>query len=197
MSILYDLYKNPPKSDKEEDQMLHARTVVIHTVRTEEMAHIIEGTTSFSSSDVKGVLQAISDRLFACLSNSQNVYLDGIGTFSVSLKSRPIHIKDQIRLPSVVFKNVNFRPCPEMKAKFRSTKIKRYEGEDKKDFSPAERELRILKYIEKHESINQTTACKLNQCSSQKTKKDLSQLLQQKRIKQIRNGKFYVYIKNR
>ena len=195
MSIQYDLFKNPPKADKEEKEpWLHARPVVIHTVRTEEMAHIIEGTSSFSSADVRGVLHAVSDRLYACLSNSQNVHLEGIGTFSVSLKSRPVQSKKDLRSPSVAFKDINFRPDPKMKARFRRAKIERRDSDEKKVYTPNERQERILEYIEQHESINQTIASQLNQCSSAKTKKDLARLLAQRRIRSIACGRRQLYI---
>ena len=42
-----------------------------------------------------------------------NVELEGIGTFSVSLKSRPVMEKNEVRAESIHFKDVKFRSSKE------------------------------------------------------------------------------------
>ena len=44
-----------------------------------------------------------------------NVELEGIGTFSVSLKSRPVMEKNEIRAESIHFKDVKFRSSKELR----------------------------------------------------------------------------------
>ena len=92
MSIEYDLFANPPQEGQEKPT-LHARAINTETVHTDELAKMIEGMSTFTAADIKGAIKAIGDRMFYYLSNSQSVHLEGIGTFSVTLKCRPVENK--------------------------------------------------------------------------------------------------------
>ena len=195
MAIIYDLYKNPPKANPGNDKFLHARTVVIHTVESEELSEIIQGISTFSTADVKGVLKAVSDRLFACLSNSMNVHLEGIGTFSVSLKCRPVREKDEIRAPSIRFKDINFRPDVRLKKRFQHAKFERNENNSERHYFTSEQRLtQILDYIRREGSISQSIASRLNECSSLKTKDDLKHLVKTEQIRPLTCGKRTIYV---
>ncbi|MCD8137305.1 MAG: hypothetical protein LUH01_15685 [Parabacteroides gordonii] len=115
MSIEYDLFANPPR-DGESKPKLHARAINLQTVGTDELAAMIEGMSTFTAADIKGAIKAISERLFFCLSNSQSVRLDGIGTFSVTLKCKPVETRKEIHAASISVKNVEFRAAPELKS---------------------------------------------------------------------------------
>ena len=127
MSIEYDLFANPPRNG-EEKPTLHARAINIQTVNTNELARMIESMSTFTTADIKGAIKAISDRLYFCLSNSQSVHLEGIGTFSVTLRCKQqVENKKDIRSASIEFKNVEFRADPELKKRFRGVRIERRE----------------------------------------------------------------------
>ena len=49
-----------------------------------------------------------------------NVELEGIGTFSVSLKSRPVMEKNEIRAESIHFKDVKFRSSKELRDRLKT-----------------------------------------------------------------------------
>lgn len=94
---------------------------------------MIESMSTFTTADIKGAIKAISDRLYFCLSNSQSVHLEGIGTFSVTLKCKQqVENKKDIRSASIEFKNVEFRADPELKKRFRGVRIERREGTSEK-----------------------------------------------------------------
>lgn len=195
MSIEYDLFANPPKAG-ETKPTLHARAINIQTVDTNELAKMIEGMSTFTSADIKGAIKAVSERLFFCLSNSQSVHLDGIGTFSVTLKCRPVENKKDIRSASIAFKNVEFRADPELKKRFRGARIERREGtSEKKAYNDDIRQKRILWYIKNYGTINQTVAADLNQCTRQKAKKDLEQLIEDNQIQKSWCGRRTFYVK--
>ncbi|WP_293709554.1 HU family DNA-binding protein [uncultured Parabacteroides sp.] len=195
MSIEYDLFANPPRAG-EAKPTLHARAINIQTVNTNELARMIEGMSTFTAADIKGAIKAIGDRLFFCLSNSQSVHLEGIGTFSVTLKCRPVENKKDIRSASISFKNVEFRADPELKKRFRDAKIERREGTtDRKAYSEDIRQKRILWYIKNYGTINQTVAADMNQCTRQKAKKDLEQLIEDNQIQKSWCGKRVFYIR--
>ena len=178
MSIEYDLFANPPRNG-EEKPTLHARAINIQTVNTNELARMIESMSTFTTADIKGAIKAISDRLYFCLSNSQSVHLEGIGTFSVTLKCKQqVENKKDIRSASIEFKNVEFRADPEL---------------EKKNYNADIRQKRILWYIKNYGTINLTVAASLNQCTRQKTKKDLEQLLEDNQIQKSWCGKRAFY----
>lgn len=195
MSIEYDLFANPPR-EGEAKPTLHARAINIQTVNTNELARMIEGMSTFTSADIKGAIKAIGDRLFFCLSNSQSVHLEGIGTFSVTLKCRPVENKKDIRAASISFKNVEFRADPELKRRFQGAKIERREGTtERKVYSEDIRQKRILWYIKNYGTINQSVAADMNQCTRQKAKKDLEQLIEDNQIQKSWCGKRAFYIR--
>ena len=47
--------------------------------------------------------------------NGYNVYIDGLGTFSVSAESKLVESEDDLRAPSVKVKNINFRSAVRLK----------------------------------------------------------------------------------
>ena len=191
MSIEYDLFANPPKNG-EEKPTLHARAINIQTVNTNELARMIESMSTFTSADIKGAIKAICEQLFFCLSNSQSVHLEGIGTFSVTLRCKQqVENKKDIRSASIEFKNIEFRADPEMKKRFRGVRIERRQGtSEKKNYNSD-----IRWYIKNYGTINLTVAASLNQCTRQKTKKDLEQLLEDNQIQKNWCGKRAFYIR--
>lgn len=196
MSIEYDLFTNPPR-DGEEKPKLHARAINIQTVDTNELAQMIENMSTFTTADIKGAIKAISEQLYHCLCNSRSVHLEGIGTFSTTLKCKQqVDNKKEIRSASIEFKNVEFRADPQLKKRFRGVRIERREGTgEKKTYNADIRQKRILWYIKNHGTINLTVAAGMNQCTRQKTKKDLEQLLEDGQIQQTWCGKRVFYIK--
>lgn len=64
MSATYNLFKSPPPQQKEGVKArLHARLVNQHTVRIDRLCEEISEISSFSSSDVKGMLDALQSRI--------------------------------------------------------------------------------------------------------------------------------------
>lgn len=194
MSIEYDLFSNPPK-EGEEKPFLHAKAISYRTIGTRELADLIAKNTTFSSADIKGALEAISNQLIAALSNSHNVHLDGIGTFSITLKNKPVKEKKDIRSASVSFKNISFRADAELKKQFRGVEIERRPGRSKKvAYDEEVRIRRILWYIRKYGTINQTAAAQLNQCTRHKSKADLDKLEDERIIQRNWCGRRAFYV---
>ena len=197
MSIEYNLFTNPLR-EGEEKPTLHARAINIQTVNTDKLAETIEGMSTFTVADIKGAIKAIGERLCFFLGNSQSVHLEGIGTFSVTLKCKQQVVnKKDIRSASIEFKNVEFRADPELKKRLRNARIERREGtSNKKSYNSDIRQKRILWYIKNYGSINQSVAASLNQCTRQKAKADLEQLLEDNQIQKNWCGKRAFYVRH-
>ncbi|MCC8198622.1 MAG: HU family DNA-binding protein [Tannerellaceae bacterium] len=197
MSIKYDLFENPPRAGKKEEGWLHARPVIQGTLRTERLIRSISESCTLTGADVKGVLESLSERLCYGLSNSYNVYLEGIGTFSVTLKSKPVKDKKEIRSASVEFKNVEFRPDPRLKRKLQLADMSRVAPKEKRaTFEGKERRERLWGYILTHHSINVTTAMAINHANHKKTKEDLLFLVEKGLVKELHHGNAKIYIRN-
>ena len=76
---------------------------------------------------MKGILQLFQDMMVDFLMFGYNVELEGIGTFSVSLKSRPVMEKNEIRAESIHFKDVKFRSSKELRDRLKTMPVFRDE----------------------------------------------------------------------
>lgn len=88
MTAHYSLFRNPKRENEEGESTLHARLVDQHTIRMEDLNEEISDACSFNSADVKGILDALRSRIIMHLKRGEILELEGIGTFSISLKSR-------------------------------------------------------------------------------------------------------------
>lgn len=95
MSAEYALFKNPNPNKDDEKTMLHARIVGGTVVDTEHIIEELKEASSFSPGDIKGLLQSLADYLVLHLKQGDEVDLEGIGHFSVSLScsKKPRHRK--------------------------------------------------------------------------------------------------------
>ena len=85
MSAKYKLTENPPASAKNGIQNLHARIVPSRTATIDDLAAEISTISTFSSGDIKGLLESFTQVVTNRLKNGENVNLDGLGYYSVSL----------------------------------------------------------------------------------------------------------------
>ena len=89
MGAKYALYENPnPKGDGKK-QPLHARIVPRGTIHTQEIAEEIADSCGYSTATTKGMLDALAKVISKNLRYGYTVELDDLGSFSISLKSRP------------------------------------------------------------------------------------------------------------
>ena len=92
---------------------------------------------------------------------------------------------------------MEFRADPELKKRLRNARIERREGtSNKKSYNSDIRQKRILWYIKNYGSINQSVAASLNQCTRQKAKADLEQLLEDNQIQKNWCGKRAFYVRH-
>lgn len=117
MCAKYRMVRNPNPTGDKKKQALHPRVVPYGTIHTNDLMEEIESRSGISGADIRGALQAIADVMASRLDEGYNVELDGLGFFSVSLASRPVMDKREIRSESVHFKNVNFRCGKYLKSK--------------------------------------------------------------------------------
>ncbi len=194
MAIQYDYFKNPPQEGDEGKRLLHPRPVVISTLKTDDLAQMISSRSSFSPPDLVGILRNLAEELYQGLSNSHNVYLEGIGTFSVSLESRYVENRDEIRSPSIRVKDIHFRPDKKLKDRFKGERVVRVKKPAKRvSYAEEERFARIGWYIDRNDSINVSTVMKLNNCMHKTALDDLERMIDRQLIKRVRFGRRLAY----
>lgn len=189
MSATYNLFKSPPPQHKDgEKAKLHARLVNQHTLRIDRLCEEISEISSFSSSDVKGMLDALQSRIAFHLAYGDIVELDGLGTFTASLKCPSLTSEKEIKPHLVHFNKVIFRCSKELKNKLRYMKVEREDQPSGIQVIPEKkRKENILKYIEGENTISTSECRSINGCSQYLALKDLKELLEEGKI--LRLGK--------
>lgn len=178
MSATYNLFKNPGKKET-----LHARQVNQYTVRLDALCEEISQISSFSSSDVKGMLEALKSRIAFHLKYGDIVELEGLGTFNASLKCPPLTTEKQITPHLVKFSKVVFRCSNELKKELRDMKTERADEPSRlKGYPEEKRKANILNYIKQNNTISTLECRSINGCSKYIALKDLRTLLTEGKI---------------
>ncbi len=119
MSIRYDFKENPFK-EADGKPVLYPSVVVKETLDTEKIVASIARHSAHSRGSISGLLDELVDEIVERLQNGYNVKIDRLGTFSLSLSSREVTDKDEIRSPSIHIERVNFRPATDLVKRVRS-----------------------------------------------------------------------------
>ncbi len=195
MCAKYAFYKNPPNRETGKTGSLYAKVVSGGKITTDQLADEIAGRSTFSSGDVKGVVKALSEMLHYHLSEGETVDIDGIGNFSVTLKT-PKDITDpkQIRAESIRFNNVVYRTSPELKHKLKTIPLVRAVLPKRKDLAEEERLANILSKLKNERLVSSTDCMLFNHCSRYQALKDLKRLNEQGKITWLGRGKQKYYV---
>ena len=182
MCARYRLVRNPNPTGEKKKQALHPRVVPQGTVRINELMQEVEDRSGLSASDIKGALQIIADVMAGRLAEGYNVELEGIGFFSLSLSSRPVMDKKEIRSESIHFRNVNFRCGKYLKSKLATMHLERMPEGKGTQPSPAERERRLMEYMKSHAYITCSDYRELAGCSKYRALQDLNRLIDEGKL---------------
>ena len=115
MTARYRMERNPDSGKNGNKMPLHPRLIPYETVSIKKLMKYAKSRSTYSEADIAGALQLITDLVTERLREGDNVEIEGLGFFSVSLQSRAVMSKTELRSESVRFKNVNFRCCQQLK----------------------------------------------------------------------------------
>lgn len=195
MTAQYGLFRNPPHKGEKDSDILHARIIPGRTIRINRITNDISQCTSFSPGDVKGLLQAFADVLVMYLEDGDEVDLEGLGHFSVSLKCPKITTPRQVRAEEISFKSVNFRCSKEITDRLTVMRVERKPGSSKPvKYTDEERKARIMQHFEKHDTIMSSDCMGMNECTRYLALKDLKELMAEKKIVKEGYRKIAVYM---
>lgn len=194
MSAKYNLFRNPGESGKRGGK-IHARPVNQNVIRMDTLIEEITNFSSFSSADVRGMLEMLRFIIDFHLKHGEMVDLESFGTFNISLKSIPATQAKEVTPSDVRFNRVVFRPSKELTNELRSMHLERAEGGSSLHIMGEEkRKKNILAHLEECDTIASSTVQCINHCSKHIALKDLKTLQKEQKIYRIgsRNNAQYV-----
>lgn len=195
MSARYKLVRRPAMGKTDEKLPLYPRFAPDGTIRLEELVENAQGR-GLSSAQMKAALQVLQDVIVDALRFGQNIELDGIGTFGMSLKARPVMDKKEIRAESVFFQDVTFRSSAKLRDRLKSLMLYRQDEEEVTGFTPEECEARTMKYLETHPYISGKIYRSLCRCGKTKAAADLKRMRMEGKLAIRHIGNSYLYVIN-
>jgi len=110
MAVLYRIYQNNNESSKTYGKW-YARSVMLDTLKTDEVADLIQQNCTVKKSDVVAVLKELVDIMQEYLGRSYAVKLDGLGTFKIGLKTQAADsVAEFAPSSNIVGSRINFLP---------------------------------------------------------------------------------------
>ena len=110
MAIQYRIQLTPTPKGSKKQQRAHIRPVTTGITGTYQVCEQISYKCTLTNPDIVAVLTALSEVLQSELAQNHSVHLDGLGTFSLSLKGEVVKDESRKRLqvkdssiPSVIW----------------------------------------------------------------------------------------------
>lgn len=196
MSLKFGWYKTPVPGDREDKQVPHARIISQGTLDTKYMCKMISMSSTISSADVKGVLEALNFWMGFCLSEGNSIELDGLGYFTPTLKSKITTDENGKNKVQAEIDSVSFRCATSLKEQVREAGLELVKKTNTEKLPQEQRLEKIMAEVEENKCINRSTCMKLNHCSQFMALNDLKQLIDSKQLIQIGGGKQTMYIRS-
>lgn len=108
MAIHYDFFRNANSMDSNRERY-HPRPTHSKTVTGDDLLKELKELSGLSRGSVVAVLNSLNQALIRHLSDGDNVNVDGVGSFSISLSAPETRTPSATRASSIKVKAVNFR----------------------------------------------------------------------------------------
>ncbi|MDL2266167.1 DNA-binding protein [Parabacteroides sp. OttesenSCG-928-G21] len=195
MSANYKLARMPKRKGDLETRPYHVRFASNGTIHTKEFMTVARDHSSFTEGDIRGVLQLVQDMMTDYLMMGYNVEVEGIGTFSISLRAPLVTNKRKMRSEQVSFRTVLYRPSAALRERLRPMPVYRAEEVKKSEFTWEECQKRLEEYLAKEPFITGSEYMRLNHCGRTKASNDLRRLKKEGMLERIGNGPVTHYVK--
>lgn len=177
--VKYSIHETPnPRKDGK--RKFHVRPVNKQAIKTEQLAINISEMSSFSSADVKGMLEAFSQVMKMHLAQGSTVELEGIGLFNISI-SCPGNIEDpsKINASQLRFKKINFKSSVNLNNELRTIKFEHSENDRNRTVTTETIRLKkIRERVALKGSIQSSDCMAINKCTRYIALKDLKTLVE-------------------
>jgi len=188
MTAQYDLKPGLGPKTEEDAPVLYPKLVPHGTKTLKDITRHAQMHTGLNASTVQGVVTFLEDVLAEYLAEGYQVKLGNIGTFSVTLTSRQVKTKEEIRAKSIHFDDVSFRAAKELKKeislKMKLERVSPYRAfkASSNEYTADERFRLLTGYLDKHGYITRSEYSELTGLLKTKAANELRKWYQEKKI---------------
>jgi len=173
---------------------MHARIVADSKVDMEKLCKLVSAGSSFSSADVKGILEALKFWMGVYLTEGSTIEMEGLGHFYPTIRTKAkIDDKGNQQL-DIHVDSIHFRCAPDLKRLVRQATLEETKRGNYEKLSLYQRKENILKYVKDNVSINTTAVMRINACNKHTALNDIKVLIAEGKLLKAGKGKLSVYI---
>lgn len=193
MEIKFSIHETPRPTGSNEKTIYHARVQHRGTKRMEDVCLHINEVSTLNSSDVKGALEAFFKYVSFQLQYGYSVELEGLGHFSVALKSKQVNDENGKGITRVTIDGVNFRCSPRLKKAVQKSTLKKVKSTSSPFPEREQRRERMMDFLASHGAINLRQYADLNSCTYYCARNDIKVFIEQGIIGSIGGATHKVY----
>lgn len=193
--VKYDLYKNPPRKDGKTRQKLHARVVNYKTVETDQLVYDMQEGCTLTPADIHASLNALNHSLVRLLKEGNQVHIEGLGYFGLTLECPQVESAKEIRAESITFKSITFRPEKELKRQLQTIHpVRNNIKNHSQAFSKIEVDALLTDYFTDHDYILTKEFCQLCDMTRITATRRINELLKDGKLRKEggKGSPFYV-----
>lgn len=111
-------FKPTPKKDPRNLQgspLYYATAVSSGKTGIDKLAGSVSASSTLSRADIHAAIVALVDEIQEELSSGRTVSIEGLGTFSISLRSNGMESPDKLTAHQIREAKINYRPAPRLR----------------------------------------------------------------------------------
>lgn len=166
---------------------VYPQVVINRLMTTEDLVERMQNNTRLGSAVIHAMLLSLGENIATLLDSGFSVKIDNFGTFSLSLgfadkKGNKLEDEDdKMTYRRVMVKNITFKPESDLIFKInKNIRLERHVPgvvkSESDSFTPEERRLRAIDFIERHGQITLQEYANLNNISRSKSSRELNKL---------------------
>ena len=166
---------------------VYPQVVINRLMTTEDLVERMQNNTRLGSAVIYATLLSLGENIATLLDSGFSVKIDNFGTFSLSLgfadkKGNKLEDEDdKMKYRRVMVKNITFKPESDLIFKInKNIRLERHVPgvvkSESDSFTPEERRLRAIDFIERHGQITLQEYANLNKISRSKASRELNKL---------------------
>ena len=166
---------------------VYPQVVINRLMTTEDLVERMQNNTRLGSAVIHATLLSLGENIATLLESGFSVKIDNFGTFSLALgfadkKGNKLEDEDdKMNYRRVMVKNITFKPESDLIFKInKNIRLERHVPgvvkSESDSFTPEERRLRAIDFIERHGQITLQEYANLNNVSRSKASRELNKL---------------------
>ena len=166
---------------------VYPQVVINRLMTTEDLVERMQNNTRLGSAVIHATLLSLGENIATLLESGFSVKIDNFGTFSLALgfadkKGNKLEDEDdKMNYRRVMVKNITFKPESDLIFKInKNIRLERHVPgvvkSESDSFTPEERRLRAIDFIERHGQITLQEYANLNKISRSKASRELNKL---------------------